>query len=128
MKKVNLENKVLDEVVRFEKKRTFAWLIRSTIFLIGLAAAIGVVAVLAIQIILDRGTLDLLQLLGEDNEIVKEFWRDTLATFIAELPQQDLIIIGVLLFVLILFIIFSRKSFKLVQKKRKKISEYEKQK
>lgn len=81
----------MDRIIGFEKFRTQRWLwtFRMCVGLLG--AALLYLLWRGWQLISERGTLELLELLREDREIIREFWRDTIDIMIAELPQGTIV-------------------------------------
>ncbi|MBI5448871.1 hypothetical protein HY948_00985 [Candidatus Gottesmanbacteria bacterium] len=117
MKTLDVSDRVMDRVVGFEKFRTHCWL---WMFRLG----IGLLSVVLLyflwrggQLIAERGTLELLGLLREDREIIREYWRDTADIIIAELPQgtifRAIVVIGIIFAVFLL----TRRRRNIIRKK-----------
>lgn len=124
-RKIDLTQPVLKEIVKIEKGKTaifLSWFILAIFSLLGLAS---VILFVAFEMISDQGTLDLLQLFGEDKEVISEFWKDTLQTFWEELPKTNLVV-GLLAVVTLVILIFAlRKKIAIIIKKIKILVKYE---
>ncbi|HEX6977060.1 MAG TPA: hypothetical protein VF185_01705 [Patescibacteria group bacterium] len=125
-KNTDLTKSVMDKVVKIEKRRSWAWISRFVILnLILFLGGLGFLIIAGKQIF-DMDTLSILSLLGEDREIISEFWQDSVSTFWEELPKAYIGLgIGLLIIVVILFWI-KRKRIKLMIKKIKNIAMYAK--
>ncbi len=126
MKPIDMKKPVMEKVVRFEKKRSFWWLGKFFFILLVLFfAGVWILRVAATQIA-ERQTLDLLTLFTQDREIVAEFWQDTLMVFWEELPQNKLIIAGVILLVIVAFVLLTRTRRMIVWKRIQQIKNFKK--
>lgn len=92
MKTTDVSESVMEKVSAFERRRSRLWLrifwVTATIlFVLG---AINVWFV--VRRLEESQTLDLLTLLTEDAEIIREFWQDTVVIFLGELPVAPVLI------------------------------------
>jgi len=91
-------------------------------------ALIGVSFLRTYDVLNKQHTLDLLEIFYEDKEIITEFWRDTAAVIIVELPQQTMLVGLMLSMLLVVIWAITRRRRKIVQRrlvelaKRKKTS------
>lgn len=122
--KTDISQKVMEKVMDLEKRRVLRW---QAVFW----TVVGVLAVIALallwqawQVIQERGTLDLLTVLTEDQEIVAEFWQDTLATFIEELPQRRLELTALVVGILALVFLVTKRARRIIQKKSETFSKF----
>lgn len=121
MKSIDMTKPVMEKVMRFEKRRSLWWLGRFFLILLVLSAAgLWLLWVVATQIA-QRQTMELLTLFTQDREIIAEFWQDTLTVFWEELPQGKLIIIFLILAVIVLFILLTRRHRMIVWKRIRQI-------
>jgi hypothetical protein len=128
MKKNILTEKIMDNVVSFEKKRSRN---RFAVFIIVILALI---AVLLIAIYFfnksasETGSYDLFTLLSQDKEIIADYWQDTIMVFWEEVPQGLVILIFLCLISIISYILISRRKLRITRKKLESIDKYEKTK
>jgi hypothetical protein len=116
-KRVDVTTSVMESVARFERLRTHGWVWRFRLVL-----ATGIVFfVLAVwriwQQLQERGTLDLLALLWEDAEIIREFWQDTVMIFWAELPEASIYVAFCILLALVMIVWWTRKRRKIMSRR-----------
>lgn len=116
MKNIDVSESVMKKIARFEKSRSSTWLG-------GFYAGIGVMALLigvffwmSIQTISDFRGWDLLTIFTQDREIIRDYWQETIGTFLSELPIETIIIALGVLVLLIIIVIITRK--------RRKVYEY----
>lgn len=69
------------------------------------------------QVVTERGTLDLLTIFAEDREIVAEFWQDNLTIFWEELPHRRLVTVAVLVIVVGLIFVATKRTRQILRKK-----------
>ena len=82
----------MDKVVRFEEQRTKRWL---TVFAVAVPSLVIIAAVFlsrSYTVVSERHTLDVLEIIYEDREIISEYWQDTLLVALTELPQKTLVL------------------------------------
>lgn len=125
-KNFDLTKSVMERIVRFEKKRTWLWIWRFVVGIGILVAAALTFFVFAVKDVRERDTLSLFSLFGEDTEIIREFWRDTLGIFWQELPREKLAIGGGFLIIVFAIFVMNRKRIKFMVKKIKNIAKYTK--
>ncbi len=92
MKNTDVTKSVMDNVISYESHRTRIWL---GVFLTALFVAIGLILALIRYIygtLLDRHTLDVLEIVFQDSEIISEFWQDALVVVWEEFPKFSLYI------------------------------------
>ncbi len=114
----------MDRVVDFERRRVRKWRV---IFwgVIGILAIIFVVSLIqALQIIQERGTFDLLMLFTQDQEIIAEFWQDSLATFYEELPHRRLLITVVMAVAVVGIFWLTKKGRKIIARRAEQLRKY----
>lgn len=126
MKTNNLTDQVMKEVVRFEKKRTFWWLIKVIALAWFLLKIISVMIGIIILSIRRTQSLELLSLFKENWEVIVEFWQETLATFWLELPQKEVGEAVVLLVLLVGVGWVVRKNLPIIKKRILALNKYQK--
>lgn len=112
----------MDRVVGFEKYRTRRWL---WVFWTGVGLLTAVLLYLlwrGWQLVSERGTLELLELLREDREIVREYWRDTVDVIIMELPQKTIIRAVVVIGIIVVVFLLTRHRRNIIRKKLQHIA------
>ena len=126
VERVDLTSRVMEKVVRFEKRRIRAWLIR--FFLIFLIILTGVIIIgwLTLLEVSQRGTLELLTLLQQDPEIIAEYWPEVVTTIWIELPRLTLGILGVLIGVLLFIFLSTRRARKVIGRKKQELAKHPK--
>lgn len=124
MKHINITDKVMKKVARYEKHRIYSWK-RIFFVTVGLLCFfLGATVMFVTRVLAERQVFDLLTVFGEDWEIIAEFWQDTVVTIIDELP---LIEVGIVIFVLLLIsaiIISTRKKRRILSTKEKELIQY----
>ncbi len=124
MKKIDVTKSVMNQVVGFEKRRSFWW-IGKFLFILFVLGALGIwVFWIAATEILQRQTLELLTLFTQDREIIAQFWQDTIMVFFEELPQRKLAVSFLALLGVVLFVLLTRKKFMIVWKKIQQLAKY----
>lgn len=117
MKKIDVTKSVMEDIVLFETQRTRKWLV---IFIGSIALITCLIVMVAIQTygtLLERHTLDVLEILSQDREIISEFWQDTLLVFWEEFPQQSIFLgIGLVSMLISIFVLTKRRR-KIVAKR-----------
>ncbi len=103
MKRLDVTKSVMEKVARFEERRTRRWILIFVVILLLILGLISVTILRTYDILSERHTLDLLEILYEDREIIAEFWQDTLLIAYQELPQQT---VGIGLGLVAIFIAF----------------------
>ena|SRR5258708_27852189 len=124
MKKNDLTRRIMDQVVGFEKRRSQFWLIRLIFVLITVLGLGGFFLYLTISILVEQKSFDLLNLFGEEFEIIKDYWKDTLITFIEEIPPEKIILGIVFILIAIIILVKYRKKIRLVLTKLKNVAKY----
>lgn len=82
----------MDKVVRFEARRTTQWILRFLATVFVLIAVILWALLRSYTTLSQQRTFDVFEILWEDREVVAEFWQETLATVVTELPRWTLTI------------------------------------
>lgn len=82
----------MDKVIRFEERRTRRWVIWFLVTVSLLTAIIIWAFVRSYTMLSEQHTFDVLEILGEDGEVIAEFWQETLSTVVTELPRWTLTI------------------------------------
>ncbi|HSX48851.1 MAG TPA: hypothetical protein VLE44_01175 [Candidatus Saccharimonadales bacterium] len=115
--KFDISKKVMKGVVNFERKRSTTRLLEIVLPIFGAILIASGFFYFSAKVVIEQGSLDVFSLFGEDFEIVKDYWKDTLSTFWQELPQGE--IFAGLLFLIIAIIIFVvfRKRIKVMIKR-----------
>lgn len=116
----------MDKIIHFEKRQTSLWLkifISSILILITAAIIYFWMAVKQLQ---QRQTLELLALLGEDREVIEEFWQDTLAVFLEEFPRWSFVYGSVTFITVILLFLITKRKRQIVSKKLQELANYTK--
>lgn len=118
-KEINLENKILDSVYKFESKRTKFWILKHLVLGVGSLIALIFLAATLINVLQNQDTLDVLQILSEDSDLISQYWQDALQTIFEETPKD--LLIGVLVFavVLVLIAVIFFKNYKKIINKLK---------
>jgi hypothetical protein len=116
MKKIDVSESVMKKVTRFEKSRSQTWLRIFYTTVYALLALFGVFLWRVWQTISDLQGWDLLTIFTQDREIIRDYWQDTVMTFIEELPIETMYLAVGILITLIIVIYITRK--------RRKVYEY----
>lgn len=124
MKNIDVTIPVMQKVAGFESHRIRVWLVRFGLALFSLAVIIFLASLMALVKIRERGTLDLLTLFTQDREIIAEFWQDTLATFIEELPQRSLVVVALSGAAFVTAIILTQKKRKIIHRIQSELAKY----
>ncbi len=115
----------MNKVVSFEKKRSLYYLGRlAFVILAFLSAAIFFFWVIVNELT-ETGSFSLLKILVKDQEILKEFWQDTLSVVWEELPKLEMVLGVSAITVIIAILIFSRKRVGIVRKRLANIVKYQ---
>src|SRR6185369_10251125 len=110
MKKTDLTKEIMEKVVGYERRKSRAWLFEillTTILLIGIG---GFFFYLTISDLIEQRSFDLLSIFGEEFEIIKDYWKDAISTFIEEIPPGKLILGVIFIVIGIIILIKSRKK------------------
>ncbi len=92
MKSIDVSKSVMEKVMHFEEQRSKRWI---TVFVLGIAIiaiVVGIAVFMTMRLLVERETFALFEIFSQDKEIIAEFWQDTILIFIAELPQQPLLL------------------------------------
>lgn len=112
----------MEKVTRFEEKRSTGVLRRFRI-LIGTLFIFFVIAAWHIgRQIMESGSLDLLEIFWEDAEIMREFWRENVSTFLAELPQGAVVFLALLVILSTGFVVLTRRKRELARRRLRELS------
>ena len=125
-RRVDVRKSVMDKVVSYEKRRTRQWLMQFFSGTVVLLAMLAIVLWITAKEIVERQLLDLLTLFFEDQEIVAEFWRDTLAVLWEELPQRWLAVVLVIFVVFVVLLSVTRKKRQVIENIRRQLATYDK--
>lgn len=113
MKPIDVSEKVMQNIERFEDSRTRSW-IRKFYFIIGgLGVAFGISVWINWKIMSDLQSWELLRVFTQDQEIIREYWQDTLMTFFEELPFDTLTIAACVLIIVVMCLIMTKKRRKI---------------
>lgn len=117
MKHPDLTKSVMENVARFERSRSTSWLWRFRITLSTLLVLVLLVLWRVWRQLQESNSLDLLTLFGQDIEIIREFWQDTVSVFLSELPQRALLIAGVIVLVIGCIIWLTRRKRRVIARR-----------
>lgn len=108
---------VMQRIAKYEQERSGWWLRTFYLAVVLLGLVVGMVSVrLALQVG-ERQTLDLITLLREDAEIIREFWADTTEVIFVELPLETIFVLIVLVFVLAFVLWSTRRKRRIAQRR-----------
>jgi hypothetical protein len=124
MKNIDITRRVMRKVAGFERQRIASWVRYFIIVVIVLTGAFSVLFAFIIRDLLEKRTLDLLELFTQDPEIIVEFWGDVVSTFWAELPQELFLVLVLLLMSIIMVCIMTRRKRLTMQKKIRQLDKY----
>lgn len=122
--KIDVTEKVMKRVAKFERRRSYGFFVK---FLIGVFIVLGISILflyLSFNDLVQQQSFALFSLFGEDIEIIKDYWRDTLSTFLTELPIDKIIIGIVFLTMGIIIVYLSRKKIKIMIKRLRSLGKY----
>jgi hypothetical protein len=124
MKKINITHSVMDNVVTLEKKRVVSWKRKFFLILGGLLVFLGGLIFITGKLVFEQKTYELLSLFSEDREIIMEFWQDTIMNFIETLPHPEIELGFVCIALIIIAIISTRRTRKVMKTKEKELRAY----
>lgn len=119
-----LEKEILKKVYKYEAKRTYKMILTLWMGFIFVQFFIVITASALYQTLREQQTLDLLQLFGENIEVIKDNIADVLYTFYIESPQLLLFIFIILLLTIFGIIFFVIKNFKKIKNRLTSINNY----
>lgn len=122
--KQDLTKSVMDRVISLERQQVRQWRIMFWAVVGILLIIVLILLVQAWQIIQDRGTFDLLTLFQEDQDVIAEFWQDTLTTFWEELPQRRLFLTAIVGVIIGGVFLATKKTRRVLRKKLEQLQEY----
>lgn len=127
-KSIDVTESVMKKVVRFETKRTGFWFMRFAVAVLCFGALfIGSIWIIWAAIV-ELRSLDLLEIFGEDQEIISQYWEDVVSIFWEELPQP-VVITGAIVFVFfIIFLIWTKKRRRIMFQKMRQLASFAKKK
>lgn len=126
MKEIDVTKNVMGKVMAYEKTRIAVWL-RAFLFLFGAFVFVIIVGLLmAAYDMVQKETFTLFALLGEDFDIIIEFWQDTLSVLWEELPRSLVYIVATSLMGLILLLLVTGRKRTLIRKKIDSLAKYAK--
>lgn len=98
MKNHDLTKPVMEKIVSYERKRVRTLFVRLAVVFGALLFVLGSAMYLFAQELVERQTLELFQLIFEDQEIIRDFWQDALFIVWEELPRRWLLVaIGIII-------------------------------
>ena len=124
MKTVDVTKRVMKKVTGFERRRIAVWSRWFMVMALGLFVGCGTMFVLVVRDLMEKRAFDVLELFTEDREIIAEFWKEVLETFLDELPQGMILIAGIMFIALILFILVTRRKRMIIDKKLHQLEKY----
>lgn len=90
MKHTDLTKSVMDRIVTYESHRTRVWIGIFLAVFIFIAVLMVIIGKEIYAALLERHTLDVLEIVFQDREIIAEFWQDTLFVAWEEFPKVRL--------------------------------------
>lgn len=126
MKKIDVSDSVMKKIERFEQSRSSLWLRE---FYIGITILFLLVAGLlwiSWQSITDLQGWDLLSIFAQDKEIIRDYWQDSVMTFIQELPIETLFYAVIIMIILIAVIGITRKRRKVFENRIRELAKRDK--
>lgn len=123
-KNINLNDKIMGQVVKFEKKRTYLY-IGEAIILIIFFAVISLILFLLAKIVLEESeTLEVLSLFKEDRETIGDLWQEVYFILKEETPWHLVLgFLGSFAITMSIGAIFI-KNFHLIKKRLQTIRHY----
>jgi len=126
MKKIDVTKSVMEDIVLFEAQRTKKWISLFLAVVVLIIFSIGVVVVQTYSTLSEFHTLDVLEILYQDSEIISEFWQDTLFVIWEEFPQQSLFIAIGLIGVLVSIFVLTKKRRRIVARRFEELAKRQK--
>lgn len=96
MKNHDVTKPVMEKIVSYERMRVRTLFLRLIVVFGALLFVLGSALYLFAQELVERQTLELVELIFEDPEVISEFWRDALYVIWEELPRRWLIMAGII--------------------------------
>lgn len=116
-----LEKKILKKIYRFEAKRTGAQVFFESIALLFLSLAIFIFGSVVYEILKEQKTFDLLEIFGEDFEVIKKYFFDNISLVFFELPKVILIFLLIFISLLVFLTLTIIKNFKKIKNRVKSL-------
>lgn len=110
MKNHDLTKPVMDKVVSYERNRARTLFTRLAVVFGALLFVWASALYLFAQELVERQTLELFQLVFEDQEIIRDFWQDALFIIWEELPRRWLLVATGIIFAGIIVWISTKKK------------------
>jgi hypothetical protein len=126
MKQTDLTRPVMQKIIKFEINRSRRQWNNLIIILLILIVSLLSATTLFINQLLERGTLDVIELFQEDYEVISEYWKEAFDTFLAELPRDTMLFIGIISLIIVVFILITRRRIMIIKKRMQQIKDYEK--
>ena len=126
MKNADVTKSVMENVVSFESRRTRKWI---GIFLLIILVILGLIIAVATHIygtLSERHTLDVLEIIFQDREIISEFWQDTLFIAWEEFPRRSFYIVLALVAVFAAVWAVTKKSRKIIARRVEELAKRKK--
>lgn len=124
MKSAKITHEVMNKVMEWERNRVYKWIAAFGVMVSVLVAMGGAAGWSAGQKIGERKTLDLVQIFGEDKEIVADYWQDGVRVFWEELPKADLAVGWGAVGIVVMAWLITAKKRKIVRQKLKQVIKY----
>lgn len=121
----DITEKVMERVMRFEKRRVVFWLWLFGVVTVVTLLVLAGVGYLTLREISMRESWELLTLFAEDREIITEYWRDVTETLWIGLPHALLVLIGVVFSGFFAWLFLTRRKRTIVAKKRLQLARYQ---
>lgn len=121
---VQLEEKILNRVYRFETKKTLSELIIRVGTIIIAIFATASFGIFVFQQLQEQQTLDLLQIFQEDVDTARMYIGEVASTLYQETPKQEFLIFVVALMCVIVFGLLFVKNFEKMRKRVLSILRY----
>lgn len=122
MKKIDVSESVMKKVARYEQSRTSTWL---GMFYGGVALLASLVIIYvwsSWQTITDLQSWDLLTIFMQDQEIIRDYWQDTVMAFVDELPLETMFLASLVLGVLLVVIVATKKRRKVYEHRMRELA------
>lgn len=121
---INLNDKIMGQVVKFEKKRTYLYIGEAVVSVIFFAVISFVLLSLAKIVLEESETLEVLSLFKEDRETIGELWQEVYFILKEEVPWHLILgFLGSFAITITIGAIFI-KNFHLIKKRLQTIRHY----
>jgi hypothetical protein len=119
-----LEEEILKKVYKYEAQRTHKMILSLFLGFMFVQFFIVLTASVLYQTLKEQETLDLLQLFGEDMDIIREYFGDVVYAFWIESPQGLLLTFLILLLTIFGIIFFVVKNYRKIKNRLASINTF----